>query len=371
MRVFAAAVLVFPTLLAVAAGGPRNIKLRGYITELRSQNSFDIDDYRVSRESTLSLEFEKDEEAGSEVELPGDLRIGSEVEIKGEYDTESHQLTARSIKIFPGDTRKVKRTAILETPPRLERHGTAWSGTLRADGQLLVVDEDSKLSIVANRTQSKAEKSAAKAAKQAAKNGEPIEPTSVPLGRPDDVHANMYVSYEGAREQSGSIRVAKAEFKDNERTSGEAKLWKSLTPKVTAFKTDRPGEVRIAGVGKFKTIPNDDVQQYVRRLATQLLPANQRELPDGNENKIPLQVFVIEQKVPNASALPNGTVLVHSALFPALENEAQLAFVLGHEIAHATQEHTQRQLEFHKKKRMALQIAAIAASAYGAYNLRD
>jgi predicted Zn-dependent protease len=54
-----------------------------------------------------------------------------------------------------------------------------------------------------------------------------------------------------------------------------------------------------------------------------------------------------------------------------VENEAQLAFVVGHEIAHATQEHTLRQLEFHRKKRIALNIAAAAAAAYGAYGVRD
>jgi predicted Zn-dependent protease len=75
--------------------------------------------------------------------------------------------------------------------------------------------------------------------------------------------------------------------------------------------------------------------------------------------------------VPNAAAIANGTMIINSGLFSAVENEAQLAFVLGHEIAHATQEHTMRQMEFHHKKRVALALAAAAASAYGAYNVRD
>jgi predicted Zn-dependent protease len=45
----------------------------------------------------------------------------------------------------------------------------------------------------------------------------------------------------------------------------------------------------------------------------------------------------------NAFAMPNGIVVVHSGALELLENEAQLAAVLGHEIAHATHDHTWRQ----------------------------
>ncbi len=371
MRFCGIAALLMTLTCAATAGSTKSIKLHGYVTEIRSQNSFDIDDYRVNRDNTIALEFEKDEDTDSKVALPEDIRVGTEVEIKGDYDVESHQLTAKSIRVFPSETRKVKRTAILETEPHLQKRGNVWEGSLRADGQTLVVDEQTKLSIVPNKTEAKAEKDAAKAAKKAAKNGETPEPEAVALGRPEDVHPNMYVSYEGARDKAGQIRLTKVEFKDNERTSGEARLWKSLTPKMTPFKADKPGDLRIAGVGRFKTTPNDEVQQYVQRLAAALVPANQRALPDGDQNKVPFHVYVVEQKAPNAFAIANGTVIVHSGIFPAVENEAQLAFVVGHELAHATQEHTLRQLEFHKKKRFALQLAAVAASAYGAYNVRD
>jgi len=80
---------------------------------------------------------------------------------------------------------------------------------------------------------------------------------------------------------------------------------------------------------------------------------------------------VIDDKEPNAFALPNGIFVIKAGMFGLLENEAQLAAVVGHEIAHATQEHAWRQMQFHKKKRMGLQIAAIVAQAYGKYNLAD
>lgn len=364
MRQFTFSSLVLSFILVVSVGEAKNIKLHGYVTEIRSQNSFDIDDYRISRDTTITLEFEKDEDDSAS---PEDIRIGTEVEIKGDYDGTSHQLTAKSIKVFPSETRRVKRTALLEQHPQLEKHENSWAGTLRLDGQTLLVNEQTKVSIVPNQSQAKAQKNA----KKATRSGKPVAVEDVALTNLQDIHANMYVTYEGTRDRGGNILASKLHFKDNEMTSGEARLWKSLTPKVSAFKNERPGELRIGRIGKFKTTPNKEVQEYIRKLGEKLIPAHQKNFAEGDPNKIPFQFYVIEQKHLNAFAVANGTVVVHSSMLTSVENEAQLAFILGHELAHATQEHTLRQLEFHKKKRMALQIAAIAASAYGAYNVRD
>ena len=56
-------------------------------------------------------------------------------------------------------------------------------------------------------------------------------------------------------------------------------------------------------------------------------------------------------------------------MFDVVENEAQLAAVVGHEIAHATQEHQWRQMNYHKNALMALNIASAFAAAYGARDL--
>jgi predicted Zn-dependent protease len=73
----------------------------------------------------------------------------------------------------------------------------------------------------------------------------------------------------------------------------------------------------------------------------------------------------VEDKVPNAFATPNGIVVIHTGLFDVVENEAQLAAVVGHEISHAVQEHTWRQHEYQKTTRTALLIGAAVAAAYG------
>jgi predicted Zn-dependent protease len=48
---------------------------------------------------------------------------------------------------------------------------------------------------------------------------------------------------------------------------------------------------------------------------------------------------VFEDPEPNAFALPGGKVGVHSGLFKVAKNEAQLAAVIGHEVAHAIARH--------------------------------
>ena len=54
-----------------------------------------------------------------------------------------------------------------------------------------------------------------------------------------------------------------------------------------------------------------------------------------------------------------------------MENEAQLAFLLSHEIAHATQEHSIRKAKKDRKKRTGLFIARIAAYSLGAGLIGD
>lgn len=69
--------------------------------------------------------------------------------------------------------------------------------------------------------------------------------------------------------------------------------------------------------------------------------ARQSRVPD-----LPYRFRVIEQAQPNAFALPGGPVYVTEGLLKMVGNDdAQLAGVLGHEVAHITERHGVRQLE--------------------------
>ncbi len=52
------------------------------------------------------------------------------------------------------------------------------------------------------------------------------------------------------------------------------------------------------------------------------------------------ETVVFEDETPNAFALPGGKIGVHTGMLKLVENDAQLAAVMGHEIAHVTMRHS-------------------------------
>lgn len=66
---------------------------------------------------------------------------------------------------------------------------------------------------------------------------------------------------------------------------------------------------------------------------------------------------VIRDPTINAFALANGGVIVHTGLLAAVQNEAQLALVLGHEIAHTNQRHQLNGLRDFQRKTVFAKVA--------------
>ena len=60
---------------------------------------------------------------------------------------------------------------------------------------------------------------------------------------------------------------------------------------------------------------------------------------------LPFEFVVLNNSVPNAWALPGGKIALNRGLLVELNSEAELAAVLGHEIAHATARHGARSME--------------------------
>src|SRR5262249_27292526 len=99
-----------------------DITIHGFVTAVKSPSSFQIDDYTITRDKSVSLEFDKQADQASILPFtPENIRIGTELEVTGEYDDDSRALKARSIKVFFDDNLIVKRTAVLEKMPALTR----------------------------------------------------------------------------------------------------------------------------------------------------------------------------------------------------------------------------------------------------------
>ncbi|HSC29681.1 MAG TPA: M48 family metalloprotease [Vicinamibacterales bacterium] len=78
------------------------------------------------------------------------------------------------------------------------------------------------------------------------------------------------------------------------------------------------------------------LQRYVQNIGLRLARVSER--PD-----LPWQFLVVDVPAVNAFALPGGFIYLTRGILPFLDNEAQLAGVLGHEIGHVTARHSARQ----------------------------
>jgi predicted Zn-dependent protease len=87
--------------------------------------------------------------------------------------------------------------------------------------------------------------------------------------------------------------------------------------------------------GDYAVIP--DLTAYVNEVGQKLVAADQNILV--KDRNLPFEFSVLNNSVPNAWALPGGKIAVNRGLLTELNNEAELAAVLGHEIVHALARH--------------------------------
>ena len=110
-----------------------------------------------------------------------------------------------------------------------------------------------------------------------------------------------------------------------------------------------------------KLIDDPVVTEYVNRVGQNLVR--------NSDAKVPFTIKVVESDEINAFALPGGFFYVNSALILAADDEAELAGVMAHEIAHVTARHGAKQMS----KAQLLQIATMpliflgGPAGYGIY----
>ena len=349
----------------------KNRKIKGFVTEINADKTR-VEVWRNEITIPSDVDFEvKDNERKLQVTVD-DLRLGMHISVKGEYHKNKYQLTANKITVDADQfEKKVKRTAYLYREIEgLMPEGDGWVGTVFLDGQQVHIHPDTELLFKLNRVEKKLEKKAKKKARNEDEfddeDSEEVDQFD-PLKSPKEVSPGDICEYTGSRNEDGSIRATRLVFSKNEREKNESKLFKKLKlkEKEAADEARKRGSIKV-GRYKFKTYYDEHLQDYVSGVGNSLIPEYQHDLEEGDGRRIDFHFVVIDgQKSPNAFAFPNGIVGINTAMLLMLENEAQLAFVLGHEIAHATNEHTYRQMMYHRKKRMALQAGAIAAAAFG------
>ena len=86
-------------------------------------------------------------------------------------------------------------------------------------------------------------------------------------------------------------------------------------------------------------VPSAELQAYVTNIGMKL--AAQTE---GDNPSLPWSFIFLNTDVINAFALPGGQVFITRGLVERMDNEAQLAGVLGHEIGHVTARHANNRI---------------------------
>lgn len=168
--------------------------------------------------------------------------------------------------------------------------------------------------------------------------GEATSFAAIPLG--------YELKAKGKRQRDGSLLAREVEAKPNGKALFEGEV-RSATDRAEAQarESGRFGDSK-APVGKL--IESGPRVERVRRIVDNLLPSY---VPPES-----VRVYVIENKEWNAFAMGNYSIYVFTGLLDDMDDD-EVAIVLGHELVHATHEHSRKQF----KKEMWVQIALLGA----------
>ncbi|MGA1825394.1 MAG: M48 family metalloprotease [bacterium] len=104
---------------------------------------------------------------------------------------------------------------------------------------------------------------------------------------------------------------------------------------IAEIKFGRDVAARI--VGKYGIYKNDELTKYVNLIARSLATA-------ANRPELQFIVGILDTSTINAFAAPGGYIFITKGVLDTVDNEAQLAAIIGHEIMHIVQKHIVKEL---------------------------
>lgn len=313
---------ILAALLVAQAAEAEQKTIRGFVLAILSEGSFQLDEYIVLRMPGTRLEAP----SGAE----GVLRVGSELEVRGDYEARRHLLEATWIRLLPAKPRPLEGTAILEDPPEVHpAHVVVF-----CDGRRVRLDGRTELLF----------------------RGEKLRP--IPLGEVrQELQPGRYIDYRGRLAADGVVDAERVVVWENTNEKAEAALLAAYEPRVHLLPDSEAPATLSVGSVSHRLYPDPVVQRYVERVGMRLVESLGRGSQPQAFGYPNFWFFVADNLRPGATAYPSGVVVVHAGLLYVVENEAQLAFLLAHEIAHTTQEHAWRQAGYHRRKLLVLRYA--------------
>ncbi len=330
-----------------ASPGPPKLKLRGYITARIDDSTVAILDDHIQLAKKGRVET-GESSAGSVLTFAG-LLPGQLVEAEG-FWLGKHKFSAETITIQQGVLDKsVHETAYLqEEPSDGLKIAAGERANIEADGELLTIGPKAHREWISTPADYKLVTSTSTGPRKTVTNS---------------FYAGRQVHYSGTRRQDGLVEVQSIELLD------------PAPPEAYKLPHDMkviPGKDAQSGVGvlefhrgssvdgRLKLFPVREVQEYVSQLGDSLLPTAAMT----TTRPLEFRFFVVEDGSINAHAFPDGTVLINTGLLGVVDNEAELAFAMSHEIAHVLQAHTWREANETRAAKTGLLIVGIASMYY-------
>ena len=124
-----------------------------------------------------------------------------------------------------------------------------------------------------------------------------IPPKSVPIisPSPDKLLPNTYISYKAQREPNRHLVATRLALFPNTVQTSEKKYLNAIAPQITEpnYEAHIPGSIRYKYGSAIQILSNRTIQEYVRKVGTELVPAYQKSLASFDPSKINFRFFVV------------------------------------------------------------------------------
>jgi hypothetical protein len=339
-RAVAACLLAGYLVLPQPSAAATKMKLRGYITARVDDRTLAILDDQL--ELTAASVIKGQDAAGEHAMTMAELGPGMLLEAEGQW-LDRHKFFAEKVTVDLKDAEKqIHGGAYLqEEPGETSKISGGEAAALKADGYWLDLTPQTRRDWDAVKVATSGSGAANK----------------------EQALAGYQVKYNGVRRNDGRIGAERIELgapapADAYKMPHDVEVVQAKDPLtgIDVIEFRHGNKVQ----GRMKLFAVRSVQEYVTTLGNSLLPVGNR----GTSKALEFRFFVVEDSSINAASLPDGTLIINTALLGAIQNEAQLAFVLSHEIAHVLQVHYWREVHETRGQRVGLVIAGLAAGAF-------
>ncbi len=332
-------ILLLPAPNVLSQQGNPAPAIAGYVTRAVSLTDFDANGFHVvPSETTTFMVAEIGKEKRNTNAAP---YLGQSVTVYGRLHKQKHVAIAEEVIFHPADMTALSGLAVVD---RILTSTKLASGSpellVRADGYMILINAITKTGFKA------------------------------PLVSLSDITTNVWIKYHGKPQSNGVLLADTATFISNSVLDHEAKLLEKSAYDPNTVDTDSKQTAASKAVrGRdAKQIPpyeNAALQTRIDRIGASLVPAYQRNLPDGDPTKITFRFQLIDDpKMNEGFAVPNGIILIPFQTVNHLQNDSQLATILADNIARVLEKQTFRAQSGHKKMMLAEVTSGLLTGYY-------